>query len=266
MPRHPIPSLLVALGALLVPGCTNDSTQPTDVPAGAAAVAPEGASTAASEVLALTSASTSNLPPFDPKNFVRVIDNPYFPLQPGTRYVYRGTDGGEPLKDVIDVTNRDKTILGVKVVVVLDRVFTSGALVEKTFDYFAQDKQGNVWYFGEDTKEYEDGKVVSTAGTFQAGKDGATAGIIMRAHPKIGQTTQQEFAPGVAEDKGTVVSLNATVVVPFGKFYHCLETKDFTPLEPGALEIKYYCPGIGFARGRDVSGGSVQMALTGITR
>lgn len=246
MPRHPISPLLIALFSLLVPGCTNDSTQPTEELVGTAA--------------------TSNLPDFDPRNFVRVIDNPYFPLQPGTRYVYHGTDGGEPLKDVIDVTDRAKTIAGVKVVVVLDRVFNRGVLVEKTFDFFAQDKDGNVWYLGEDTKEYEDGKVVSTAGSFLAGTNGARAGIIMRAHPKVGQTTQQEFAPGVAEDLGTVFTLSATITVPFGTFHHCLGTRDFTPLEPGAVEIKYYCPGIGFARGRDVSGGSVRLALTSITR
>ena len=257
MTRQPISSLLIAISAF-APGCNSqDATQPTEMSVASPAVAHQLA----------PSMAVSKLPQFpNPSDFVDVIDNPYFPLQPGTRFVYLGEDGTEPLKNVTDVTHLDKTILGVKVVVVLDRVFISGVLAEKTFDYYAQDKHGNVWYLGEDTKEYDaNGNVITTAGTFHAGENGATAGIIMRAHPKVGETTQQEFAPGVAEDLGTVVRLGATVTVPYGKFHPCLETKDFTPLEPGAKENKFYCRGIGFVKGRDISGGSVHMELTRIT-
>jgi hypothetical protein len=212
----------------------------------------------------VTTQAIAPLPKFDPGNFVALIDHPYFPLRPGTRYLYHGFDGDAPLRNVIDVTNQEKTILGVKVVVVLDRVFVDGVLTERTLDYFAQDKEGNVWYLGEDTKEYENGKVVSTAGSFLAGKEGAKAGIILRAHPKVGETTEQEIAPGVAEDRATVVSLDAGVHTPYGNFDHCIKTRDFTPLEPGAVEVKFYCKGVGFTRGRDVTGGNVRLALTRI--
>lgn len=198
MPRHLLPPLLVVLTSTLALSCDQQPTQPTD-----AAALP---GSAASAQPAASAKAASKIPDFHPGDFVRVIDNRYFPLRPGTRFVYQGTEDGEPEKVVTDVTHRHKTILGVKVVVVLDRVFVSGALKEKTLDWYAQDKHGNVWYLGEDSKEYEDGKVVSTAGSWEAGKDGARAGIIMLAHPHVGQTYQQEFASGVAEDRAEVLS------------------------------------------------------------
>ena len=149
-------------------------------------------------------------------------------------------------------------------IVVLDRVFLSGELKEKTFDWFAQDKDGNVWYFGEDTKEFENGKVVSTAGSFEAGKNGAKAGIIMLAHPVLGKVTPQEDAPDVAEDRGRPVDLDATATVPFGTFHKCLRQEEFTPLEPEALEEKLYCPGFGIVDERDLSGGNVHTSLTNV--
>lgn len=259
MPRNFLQPLLVALASTLALSCNQQPTQPTDT-----AVQPSGAAAAAQPAPSAT--STSKIPDFDPGNFVRVIDNRYFPLRPGTRFVYKGTEDGEPERIVTDVTHRQKTILGVKVVVVLDRVFLGGALKEKTLDWYAQDKQGNVWYLGEDSKEYENGKVVSTAGSWEAGKDGARAGIIMLAHPHAGQTYQQEFASGVAEDMAEVLSLHAKASVPYGSFHHCLKTAETTPLEPGAKEIKLYCRGIGFVKGDDVSGGTAHAVLTRITR
>ena len=210
------------------------------------------------------SSGVADLPPFDPNAFVRIVDNPLFPLPLGRRLIYRGTEDDLPETVVTDITLGHKTILGVPVVVVLDRVFLNGELREKTFDWYAQDTAGNVWYFGEDTKEYENGKVVSTAGSFEAGKNGAKAGIIMRVHPKVGQVTPQEFAPGVAEDKARVIDLNATITVPYGTFTHCLKQEEFTALEPEALENKYYCPGIGIVKELDVSGGTVNTGLTTI--
>jgi hypothetical protein len=197
---------------------------------------------------------------------VGAVDNPLFPLPLGRRLIYRGTGDGEPQRVVTDVTRQHKTILGVDVVVVLDRVFVSGELAELTYDWYAQDRHGNVWYFGEDTKEFEDGKVVSTAGSFEAGKNGARAGIIMRAHPKVGLTTPQEFAAGVAEDQARVVDKNVTATVPYGTLRHCIKTAEFTPLEPDVLENKWYCPGIGIAREQDVRGGNVTTALTAIVQ
>jgi hypothetical protein len=150
---------------------------------------------------------------------------------------------------ITDATRDRKTILDVPVVVVLDRVFQSGPLTEKTFDWYAQDRQGNVWYFGEDTKEFESGRVVSTAGSFEVGKHAARAGIIMRAHPKLGQVTPQEDAPGVAEDKSRSLGVDATVSPPHGTVRHCTKTAEFTDLEPNAEEYKFYCPGIGVTGG-----------------
>ena len=210
------------------------------------------------------SLASSGLPEFHPADFVVGVDNRLFPLPPGRRLIYHGTEDGEPETVITDVTRDRKVILGVRVVVVLDRVYLSGKLIEKTFDWYAEDKHGNVWYFGEDTKEFENGQVVSTAGSFEAGKNGARAGILMRAHPKVGQVTAQEFAPGVAEDKSRVLDLSVTVTVPFGTFHHCIRTEDFTPLEPGALENKFYCRGVGVVRERDVRGGTVRTALTRI--
>ena len=259
MPRHLLSPLLVAMVTTLASSCDHQPTQPTD-----AAVQPGTAAAAAHS--ATSAKSASKIPDFHPGDFVRVIDNRYLPLRPGTRFVYQGTEDGEPEKVVTDVTHRQKTILGVKVVVVLDRVFVSGALKEKTLDWYAQDKHGNVWYLGEDSKEYEDGKVVSTAGSWEAGKDGARAGIIMLAHPHVGQTYQQEFASGVAEDRAEVLSLHASASVPYGSFSHCLKTAETTPLEPGAKEIKLYCRGIGFVKGDDVSGGTAHVELTRVIR
>jgi hypothetical protein len=258
--RRPPLSLLLLAAACCSP---QDATAPQTDPAQSLA----DVAMAPSVVASLDASAESGLPPFPaPDEFVHRVDHPFFPLPPGTRFTYAGVDEDKPMRDIIDVTTRDKTILGVKVVVVLDRVFIDGELAERTLDYFAQDRRGNVWYLGEDTKEYENGEVVSTAGSFEAGKNGAKAGIVMRARPKVGQTTRQEDAPGVAEDKSTVVSLDETVATPYRTFHHCMKTKDFTPLEPGALEVKFYCRGVGFVRARDVSGGNARQALTSVER
>jgi len=150
--------------------------------------------------------------------------------------------------------------------VVLDRVFVHGELQEKTFDWYAQDKQGNVWYLGEDTKEFENGQVVSTAGSFEAGKHGAKAGIIMLAHPQVGDKYQQELAPGIAEDVARVVAKGLDVQVPYGSFHNCLRTVEFTALEPGVKEAKLYCPAVGFVRAASVEGPTTRLVLTRIVR
>ena len=182
-------------------------------------------------------------PNFDPANFTTEIDNPFMPLDGGTTLIYKSPDGSTV--DTFQVTERTKVVDGVRCVVVHDTTRVDGQLEEDTLDYFAQDKQGNVWYFGEDTKQIENGHVVGTEGSFRSGVDGARAGIIMEAHPKVGDSYQQEAAPGVAEDQALVLSLNASAKVPFGSFNHLLLTKETTPLEPTALENKYYKAGIG---------------------
>ena len=169
------------------------------------------------------------------------IDNPYLPLEEGSIWAYKGDE----LFDVVVVTDQTKEIQGVETTVVFDIAFSEGAVAEITFDWFAQDEDGNVWYFGENTAEIENGQIANRDGSWEAGVDGAEAGIIMLAEPKVGQTYNEEFAPGVAEDQATVISLDASEDVPFGSFDHLLETHNFTPLDLTALETKFYAKGIG---------------------
>jgi hypothetical protein len=180
-------------------------------------------------------------PKIDPADFTTTIDNEYFPMKPGTIFLYKG--GTE--RDQMTVTSDTKKVMGVECVVVDDRAWEGDQLVEQTDDWFTQDKKGNVWYFGEDTKEYENGKVVSTKGSWEAGVDGAKPGIIMQANPKVGQSYRQEYYPGEAMDMARVLSLNASVTVTYGSFDHVIETKEWTPLEPGYFEKKYYAREVG---------------------
>ncbi|MFH0813067.1 MAG: hypothetical protein V2A69_09545, partial [Pseudomonadota bacterium] len=167
------------------------------------------------------------------------------PLTPGTTRIYEGqTEEGTEVIEV-HVTDDIREILGVPCLVVRDTVTVDDELVEDTYDYFAQDKEGNVWYFGENSYTYEDGKIVSVDGSWIAGVDGAKPGIVMEAHPEVSDVYRQEFAPGEAEDLGEVLSLNESVTVPYGSFGSCLMTKDFSPIEPDVEEHKYYAPGVG---------------------
>ena len=180
-------------------------------------------------------------PNINPAEFTTTIDNEFFPMKPGTTFLYEGK--GE--RDEMSVTHDTKKVMGVECVVVDDRAWEDGKLIEKTYDWFAQDKKGTVWYFGEDTKEYENGKVVSTKGSWEAGVDGAKPGIIMQADPKVGEPYRQEYYEGEAEDMARVLSTNASVTVPYGSFDKVIETKEWTPLEPGFYEKKYYARGVG---------------------
>jgi hypothetical protein len=192
-------------------------------------------------------------PSINPADFVAGVDNLLFPLVPGTRYVYQG--GEETIE--VTVTNDTKQILGVTTIVVRDVVSVGGEIIEDTYDWYAQDKTGDVWYFGEDTKDYEDGQLVSTKGSWEAGVDGAKPGIIMHAtQPAIGVPYRQEYYACEAEDMAEVVSLNKSVTVPYGSFDNCLQTRDFTPLEPGVNEYKYYAPGVGLVLEVDVQSGA----------
>jgi hypothetical protein len=182
----------------------------------------------------------------DPANFQAVVDNPWFPLKPGSKYVYSGVKDGEPARDVFVITGETKVIEGVPCVVVSDRNYLTGVLEERTFDYYTQDRQGNVWYFGEDTAELDkNGKVKTTEGSWLTGKDGAQPGIFMEANPVVGHSYRQEYYPGQAEDQFEVLSLASKVSVPYGSFNDALLTKEWTSLEPGVLDHKYYVKGIG---------------------
>lgn len=184
-------------------------------------------------------------PQIDPANFVAGIDNPFFPLRPGTTFIYekQTADGLERVE--FAVTHTTKVILGVTCIEVRDVVKVDGAVLEDTLDWFAQDTAGNVWYFGENTGEYEDGRVVNIDGSFTAGIDEAKPGIVMQAQPVVGDFYRQEFSLDNAEDNAEVLSLTESATVPFGTFSGCLKTEETTPITPGALEHKFYAPGIG---------------------
>jgi hypothetical protein len=192
-------------------------------------------------------------PSINPADFVAGVDNLLFPLVPGTRYVYQG--GEETIE--VTVTNDTKQILGVTTILVRDVVSVGGEIIEDTYDWYAQNKTGDVWYFGEDTKEYEDGQLISTAGSWEAGVDGAKPGIIMHTmQPAIAVSYRQEYYACKAEDMAEVVSLNESVTVPYGSFDNCLQTREFTPLEPSVNEYKYYAPGVGLVLEVDVQSGA----------
>ncbi len=181
----------------------------------------------------------------DPADFVAVIDNPLMPLFPGTTrtYVAETEEGTETI--VVTVLAEKKEILGVMCTVVRDTVRLDGVLVEDTLDWFAQDVDGNVWYFGEIALNYEDGDITDVDGSWRSGVDGAQPGIVMPAAPVVGRAYRQEFLAGEAEDWAQVLALDASATVPFGSFAGCLQTLDATPMEPDAVEHKYYAPGIG---------------------
>jgi len=205
----------------------------------------------------------TTVPEFDPANFTGdEIDNPYFPLSPGTKLIYRGETEGTPTRNVTIVTSETKEILGITTTVVHDLAYEEGVLIEDTFDWYAQDKDGNVWYFGEDTKELdEEGNVISTEGSWEAGVDGALPGIIMLADPQVGDTYAQENFPGEAEDMAEVIGFEDNFCVKYGCFDNVLVTKDWNPLEPGIFENKYYAPGVGLIKTVVIEGGDEQSEL-----
>lgn len=247
-------SAALALALALLAGCTRDGAQRSDL------LGPVSGGSISAEP------STARIVlPFDQANFIAGGSNPYFPLTPGLRYSYvaQTADGVET--NEVEVTHETKVILGVTTTVVRDKVYLEGSLIEDTFDWYAQDKEGNVWYLGEDTREYENGVVVSTEGSWEAGVGGAQAGIIMLANPKVGDQYYQENAPGVVEDQGKVLSLKETVEVPFGTFANCIKTAEWTPIEPGNRSFKYYAPGVGLVLEIAPHGGRERVELTGFT-
>jgi hypothetical protein len=185
----------------------------------------------------------------NPADFSLTIDNPYWPMSPGSRWVYRETDTkGTKEKVVIEVTNKTKMIAnGIKARVIRDTASENGVPVEITDDWYAQDRDGNIWYLGEYVTNYENGKVVDHAGSFEAGVDGAQAGIALPANPKPGMSYRQEYYKGVAEDKGAVITVGEErVEVPLGFFNKdILMTRDLVPLEPKVQELKFYAPEVG---------------------
>jgi hypothetical protein len=183
----------------------------------------------------------------DPADFTTHIDNRYWPLAPGSQWIYREDVGqGRTQRIVVAVGRATKKVAaGVTARVVHDVATERGTLVEDTYDWYAQDGDGNVWYLGEDTREYKHGKVSSREGSWEVGVDGAQAGVIMPAHTRVGLTYRQEYYADHAEDRAQVLARAGRATVPFGGFPHALVTRDFTPLDPKAAERKYYAAGVG---------------------
>lgn len=200
-----------------------------------------------------------------PSNFVATVNNRWFPLLPGTTLRYQGVKDGEKAVDTFEVTSDTEVVAGVTCVVVRDTLTLGGVLAEKTTDWYAQDRLGNVWYFGEDTAEYnEDGTVASTEGSWRTGVDGAEAGIFMPADPKVGDSFAQEHYLGQAEDHFVVLLLGTTVKVPYGSIKGALLTLEWTPLEPDVLSEKFYAMGIGTVKEFDVAGGDEKLELVSV--
>lgn len=197
----------------------------------------------------------------NPANFSNVVDNRYFPLKPGTTYTYTGIKDGQPSRTTVVVTHRTRRIAGVTCVVVRDTLKVRGRLAERTIDWYAQDRAGNVWYFGESSHDYKNGKLVTTQGSWEAGVRGARPGIIMEAHPRVGDTYGQEHLSRVAADHAAVVSLSRLVRVPYGSFRSALMTREWSPLEPGVVEHKFYVSGVGNVYTVMVKGGSDRDSL-----
>ncbi len=198
-------------------------------------------------------AANRNGPMLDPGDFVKRIDNPYYPLPVGRTLVYKGVKDGVTQVDRVTVTKHTKVIQGITARVVSDVARHGTRLLEKTFDWFAQDKQGNVWYLGENTKAYAPNGTVDTSGSWEAGVNGARPGIIMKAHPHVPIACRQEFLKGEAEDTAWVVNRGTSVTVPYGTVHGVLTTLEATRVEPRSYDEKLYAPGIGIVLERSLT-------------
>jgi hypothetical protein len=202
-----------------------------------------------------------------PARFTSSVDNPWFPLAPGTTFVYRGVKDGTASRDVVTVEHSTRTIQGAPCAVVRDLLYERGKLEERTTDWYSQDAAGNVWYFGEATAElYPNGSVKNTDGSWLSGVGGAKAGIYMPANPHVGQTARQEYFKNQAEDHFRVRTLSARVKTPATSSSSALLTEEWTPLEPGVLDHKYYVRGIGTVLEQTVTGGVERNTLVTVRR
>ena len=255
-------TLWLMLGAtILCAGCTSSATAPsaTAPPSTPALESSRAASTTPGSALPI-GAEPVNLNPAD---FTAEITHPNWPMKPGTRWTYRDTDEKGEVQDVVVVATADtkKLANGVTARVVRDTVRSGGELVEDTLDWYAQDSAGNVWYMGEDTAEFENGKIASREGSFEAGVAGALPGILLPANPQVGQKYRQEYFKGEAEDNGEVLGVNQLVEVPTGRYSGALLTRDTTSLEPDVVQYKLYAPDIGPVLAVGISGGAAREAL-----
>lgn len=202
----------------------------------------------------------------DPADFMNPLPNDYFPLVPGTIYRYRGEEDDERFRERVVVTDRTREVAGVTTNVIVDVLKVDGLLVERTKDWYAAANDGTVWYFGEDTAEYDEtGGVISTEGSWEAGVDGAEAGIMMPAVPVPTVAYRQEYYKGHAEDQGWVVERNAQVTVPYGHLEKTVRTLEWSRLEPRVVVVKFYAPGLGLVFERVLSGGAERLELVQVT-
>ena len=202
----------------------------------------------------------------DPADFSTNIDNPYWPMRPGSHWVYREVENGEAQRVDVTVTNRTKTLHGIEARVVHDRVSQHGETVEDTYDWYAQDSAGNLWYLGEDTAEYENGKLKTKEGSWAYGVDGAQPGVVVPASPKRGMSYREEYYAGHAEDAAAVLNIGSQVQVPFGRFQDAMLTRNFSTIEPTVEEMKLYAKGVGPVMELLVSGGSGRTELLSYTK
>jgi hypothetical protein len=203
----------------------------------------------------------------DPSDFVLPVDNPYFPLEPGTTYRYEGIKEGRRAVDVFFVSHDTKMILGVANTVVVDKLFVDGELEEIAHDWYSQDRQGNVWYFGETIKEFDrQGNQIPAKGAWQAGVDGARPGIVMPAQPQVGDVFRPEYYRGTAEDRYRILDLSARVTVPYDSFSDVLVMSEQTRLEPGVLGLKFHALGIGQIKESVTKGPHETLSLISVTR
>jgi hypothetical protein len=280
-------SLAAALAAtLLIVGCGTSPGTPA-APTGnssagqpstsSAATGPTTTGSTATGATATGSASTTpsgstHLPvgnepvTLDPADFTTDITNPYWPMKPRTRWRYREIDIDGSVTDgvVIATTKTQKLADGITARVVRDTAREDGKIVEDTIDWYAQDSAGNLWYLGEQTAEFENGKIVSRSGSFEAGRKGAQPGVILPAHPEVGQRYRQEYLKGEAEDNGEVLATDELIQVPAGLYRHAVLTKDTSGIEPNVVEYKLYGPGVGPALTLTASGGTSREQLTKI--
>ena len=205
-------------------------------------------------------------PHLAPEDFVDVVDNPYLPLLVGTRLVYEGESDGELERIEVEVLAERRQVFGIEATVVRDRAFVDGELQEDTEDWYAQDSEGNVWYLGEETAEYEDGEVVSTEGSWEAGVDGALPGMVMLADPRPGEAYRQEFYEGEAEDLAEVLRVGQPAAVLAGTFADVITIREWNPLEPAVVEEKHFAPGVGMISENEVAGGSARIDLVEVVQ
>lgn len=200
-------------------------------------------------------------PELDPADFVERVDHPYRALEPGTRWVYEGVSDGEHERTEVVVTSERREILGISAVVVRDTTSVGDERVAESLDAYAQDREGNVWFLGEDSKDYENGEVVCTAGSWEAGVDGAQPGIVMPAQPTVGDAYRQQHVAGAAEDMARIERLGATHTIGLGDYSDVLVIEEWTPLEPDVTEEKYYAPGVGKIYEIQTAGGDATSEL-----